>query len=73
MGSDIDIISGDLFKTIIGAAGLKEENFKPANKQAFNYDKQPIVLDGQKDATISFEHKEVCTTVYVKVQAPAII
>ena len=34
-GSDIIIVSGNLFTTIITTAGLKEENFKPAIKQAF--------------------------------------
>ena len=38
-GSGITMVSGNLFKTIITTAGLKEEDFKPANKQAFNYDK----------------------------------
>ena len=55
---------------IIDAAGLKEENFKPADKQAFNYDKQPIVLDGRMELTISFDNRKVRTTVYVKIQAP---
>jgi len=39
-------MSGELFKTIVGIAELKEEDFKPANKRAFNYNKQPIALDG---------------------------
>ena len=37
-GSDITVVEICLIKTIITTAGLKEENFKPANKQAFNYD-----------------------------------
>jgi len=34
-GSDISVMSGDLFKMIVGIAELKEEDFKPANKRAF--------------------------------------
>jgi len=46
-GSDISIMSGDLFKMIVSIAELKEEDFKPANTWAFYYNKQPIALDGQ--------------------------
>ena len=69
-GSDISVMSGDLFKMIVGIAELKEEDFKPANKRAFNYNKQPIALDGQMEVSIGFEDKEICTTVYVKIKAP---
>ena len=31
-GSDISIVSGDLLKTVVNAAELKKEDFKPANK-----------------------------------------
>ena len=34
-GSDITIISGDMFKIVIVKAGLMKEEFKTANKQAF--------------------------------------
>ena len=51
-GSDITIISGDMFKTVIAKAGLKREEFKTANKQAFTYNKQRITLDGQMDVDI---------------------
>ena len=33
-GSDITIISGYMFKTVIAKAGLRKEEFKTANKQA---------------------------------------
>ena len=32
------------------------------------YDKQPIVLDGQMEVTISFEDERVRTKVYIKIQ-----
>jgi len=37
--------------------------------QAFNNDKQPIVLDGQMEVIISFVDITVRTTVYVKIMA----
>ena len=55
---------------MVNTAELKKEGFKPASKQAFNYNNQPIVLDGQMEVDISFEDREVHTTVYVKVKAP---
>ena len=69
-GSDITIISGDMFKTVIAKAGLKKEEFKTADKQAFTYNKQRISLDGQIDVDISFGDKQVHTTIYVKIEAP---
>ena len=68
-GSDIIIISGDMFKTVIAKAGLKKVEFKTANKQAFTYNKQRITLDGQMDVDISFGDKQVRATVYVKTEA----
>ena len=68
-GSDITIISGDMFKTVIAKAGLKKEEFKTTNKQAFTYNKQQNTLDGQMDVDISFEDKQVHTTIYVKTEA----
>ena len=44
-GSDITIISGHMFKTVIAKAGLKKEEFKTVDKQAFTYNKQCITLD----------------------------
>ena len=38
-GSDITIIIGDMFKTVIAKAGLKKEEFKTVDKQAFTYNK----------------------------------
>ena len=69
-GSDITIISGELFKNIVDAAQLSSETFKPANKQACAYSGQPISLDGQMDVTISFESHNIKTIIYVKLQAP---
>ena len=71
MGSDITIISGDMFKTVIAKAGLKKEEFKTVDKQAFTYNKQSITLDGRMDTNISFEDKQVYTTIYVKMEAPS--
>ena len=61
-GSDYTIISGDMFKTVIAKAGLKKEEFKTVNKQVFTYSKQRIALDGLVDINISFEDKQVYTT-----------
>ena len=36
-GSNITIISGNMFKTVIAEAGLKKEEFKAIDKQAFTY------------------------------------
>ena len=69
-GSDIPIISGDMFKTVIAKADLTKEEFKTANKQAFTYNKQWITLDGQMDVNIGFGDKQVRTTIYVKAEAP---
>ena len=66
-GSDITIISGELFKNDVVAAQLSSEAFKRANK---TYSGQPIALDGQMDVTISFESHDIRTTIYVKLQAP---
>ena len=55
---------------MVNTSELKKEDFKPVNKRAFNFNKQPIVLDGQMEVDISFEDREVHTTVYVKVKAP---
>ena len=69
-GSDITIISEDTFKIVIAKAGLKKEEFKTVDKQAFTYNKQQISLDGWVDINISFEDKQVYTTFYVKMEAP---
>ena len=70
-GSDITIIGGDMLKTVIAKAGLKKEEFKTVDKQAFTYNKQHITLDGQMDTNINFEDKQVYTTIYVKMEAPS--
>ena len=70
-GSDITIISGELFKTIADTAQLlKSEAFKPALKQACTYNGQPILLDGQMDVTIMFGIQKLKTAIYVKLKAP---
>ena len=52
-GSDITIISGNMFKIVIVKAGLKKEE---SNKQAFTYNKRWITLDGQMDVNTSFRY-----------------
>ena len=69
-GSDITIISGELFENIVDAVQLSSETFKPANKQACAYNGQTISLDDQMDVTISFESHNIKTITYVKLQAP---
>ena len=59
-----------MFKTVIAKAGLKKEEFKIIDKQAFTYNKQLITLDGRVDINISFEDKQIYTTAYVKMEAP---
>ena len=54
-GSDITIISGDMFKTVIAKARLKKEEFKTIDKQVLTYNKQLITLDRRVDINISFE------------------
>ena len=54
-GSEISIISGELFKTIIDTAQLRSETLKPADRRACAYNEQLISLDGQMDVTIAFE------------------
>ena len=68
-GLDITIISGDMFKIVIAKAGSKKEEFKTADKQAFTYNKQRITLDGWVYTNITFEDKQVYTTIYVKMEA----
>ena len=53
-GSDITMISEELFKVIINSAQLNSEAFRPANRRACTYNGQPIVLDGQMVVTITF-------------------
>ena len=52
-GSDITIISVDLFKKIVADAGFKKEDFKTADKQAYSYNRLLTVLDGQINVTRS--------------------
>ena len=52
-GSDITIISGELFKTIINTAQLRSEILKPADRRACAYNGQLISLDGQMDVIIA--------------------
>ena len=52
-GSDITIISVDLFKKIVVDAGFKKEDFKTADKQAYSYNRLLTILDGQINVTQS--------------------
>ena len=47
-----------------------KEEVKTVDKQAFTYNKQRITLDGRVDINISFEDKQVYTTIYVKMEVP---
>jgi len=44
--ADITIMGGTLFKKVAAVACLWKKQFKPCDKQALNYDHQPIQLDG---------------------------
>ena len=68
-GADIDIMNGDLFKRVAAAAHLKNEDFKKADKLARTYDGQSFLLDGRMDMDISFSGREMCTPVYLKMNA----
>ena len=73
-GSDITITSGDMFKTVIVLKpDWRKKSFKTVYKQAFAYNKQHIALDGQVDINISFEDKQVYTTIYVKMEGPNLL
>jgi len=47
--ADITIMGGTLFKKVAAVARLRKKSFKPCDKQALNYDRQPIQLDGRID------------------------
>ena len=44
-----------IFNTMITKAGLKKEEFKTVDKEAFTCNKYRITLDKQVDTSISFE------------------
>ena len=67
--ADITIIGGTMFKKVASVARLQKKNFKPCDKQALNYDRQPIQLDGRIDLDITFENKTMKTPVYIKMDA----
>ena len=68
-GADITIMGARLFKKVAAVAKLKKKNFKPPNKIPRGYDGKPFTLHGQMELTLTFEEKEMKTTVYVKMDA----
>ena len=68
-GADISIIGGSLFKKVATTARLKKRNFRKPDKVPRTYDQKPFQLDGCMDLDISFEGKEMHTTIYVKMDA----
>jgi len=68
-GSSITIISANLYKKVVADARLKKEDFKTADKQAYSYNRELIVLDGRTNVKISFKDREIHATVYVKAEA----
>jgi len=67
--ADITIMGGTLFKKVAAVARLRKKNFKSCDKQALNYDCQPIQLDGRIDLDITFGDKMMKTPVYIKMNA----
>ena len=59
-----------MFKKVVVDARLKKEDFKTADKQAYSYNRELIVLDGRMDVKTSFKDRETHATVYVKAEAP---
>ena len=56
-GSDITILSGTAFQEIVTACGIKREQFKPPDRAACTYGRQPLKLDEQLDLQIKFGEK----------------
>ena len=69
-GSDITILSGSAFQEIVTRSNLKKQDFKPADRKACTYGRQPLHLDGRMDLNIKFGENCVCETVYIKLDAP---
>ena len=70
-GSDITILRGDAFYSIVSKSDLNVHNLKAAEQvKACTYDQKPISLDGQLDMKISFGEKVINTTVYITLIAP---
>jgi len=67
--ADITIMGGTLFKKVAAVARLRKKSFKPCDKRALNYDRQPIQLDGRIDLDITFGDKTMKTPVYIKMNA----
>lgn len=64
--ADITIMEPKLFKKVAAVAGLKKQQFKPADKQPHTYDRHQFKLDGRLDLDVSFNDKTMHTPVYVK-------
>ena len=45
------------------------EDFKPADKTPYNYDKKPFRLDGKLELDVSFQDRTMTTDIYVKMDA----
>ena len=70
-GSDITILRGDAFYSIVSKSDLNVHNLKAAEQvKACTYDQTPISLDGQLNMKISFGEKVINATVYIKLIAP---
>ena len=67
--TDITIMSGKLFALVASAARLKKKNFRKPDKVPRNYDGREFQLDGCMDMDMTFEGKNLATTVYIKMNA----
>ena len=67
--ADITIMGGKLFALVASAARLKKKNFRKPDKVPRNYDGREFQLDGCMDMDITFEGKNLATTVYIKMNA----
>ena len=68
-GADITIINGEAFKKVASVARLKKRQLKAVDKTPYGYDRRPFKLDGRMDLNIRFNDKEICTPVYIKLDA----
>ena len=70
-GSDVTILRGDAFYSIVSKSDLNVHNLKAAEQvKACTYDQKPISLDGQLNMKVSFGEKVINATVYIKLIAP---
>ena len=69
--ADITIMGGKLFALVASAARLKKKDFRKPDKVPRNYDGREFQLDGcmDMDMDITFEGKNLATTVYIKMNA----